>query len=173
MSVTLSQASIDVIVQTLSGVIATLDKAISHWESSKFDQQDYLNARFFSDMYPFSKQIQVIATWAENIPTILTGSAISTPVDDEDSLESLKARISKALAYVQTFDRAAIDESADKIVTFPIGKNKRTMTGRDFVLHHALPHFFFHTTTAYDLLRHKGLPLVKRDFMGQIQGIIE
>ena len=173
MSITLSQASIDVIVQTLSGLTGTIDKAIAHGAASKHDQQAYLTARFFPDMYPFDKQVRMVARWAESIPAMLAGVTADKPADDEKSLEDLKARLERALAYVQTFDRAVIDAAADKVLTFPAGAGTRRMTGRDFVLHYSLLHLFFHATTAYDLLRHSGVPLAKRDFMGQVQGIIE
>ena len=173
MSITLSQASIDVIIQTLSGLTGTLDKAIAHCAASKHDQQAYLTARFFPDMYPFDKQVRMVARWAENIPAMLAGVNADKPADDEKSLEDLKARLARALAYVQTFDRAVIDAAADKVLTFPAGAATRRMTGRDFVLHYSQLHLLFHATTAYDLLRHSGVPLAKRDFMGQVQGIIE
>ena len=173
MSITLSQASIDVIVQTLSGLTGTIDKAIAHCAASKYDQQAYLTARFFPDMYPFDKQVRMVARWAESIPAMLAGVTADKPADDEKSLEDLKARLERALAYVHTFDRAVIDAAADKVLSFPAGGGTRRMSGRDFVLHYSLLHLFFHATTAYDLLRHSGVPLAKRDFMGQVQGIIE
>ena len=173
MSISLSQASLDVIAQTLSGLMATIDKAIAHGAAAKYDQQAYLTARFFPDMYPFDKQVRMVARWAESIPAMLAGVTADKPADDEKSLEDLKARLERALAYAQSIDRAVIDAAADKVLTFPAGGGTRRMTGRDFVLHYALPHLFFHATTAYDLLRHGGVPLAKRDFMGQVQGIIE
>jgi hypothetical protein len=173
MSISLSQASIDVIVQTISGLTATIDKAIAHGAAAKYDQQAYLTARFFPDMYPFDKQVRMVARWAESIPAMLAGVSADKPADDEKSLEDLKARLERALAYAQSIDRAVIDAAADEVLTFPAGAGTRRMTGRDFVLHYSLPHLFFHATTAYDLLRHSGVPLAKRDFMGQVQGIIE
>ena len=173
MSISLSQASIDVIVQTISGLMGTIDKAIAHGAAAKYDQQAYLTTRFFPDMYPFDKQVRMVARWAESIPAMLAGVSADKPADDETSLEDLKARLERSLAYAQSIDRALIDAAADKVLTFPAGGGTRRMTGRDFVLHYSLPHLFFHATTAYDLLRHSGVPLAKRDFMGQVQGIIE
>ena len=173
MSISLSQASIDVIVQTISGLMGTIDKAIAHGAAAKYDQQAYLTARFFPDMYPFDKQVRMVARWAESIPAMLAGVSADKPADDEKSLEDVKARLERALAYAQSIDRAVIDAAADKVLSFPAGGGTRRMTGRDFVLHYGLPHLFFHATTAYDLLRHSGVPLAKRDFMGQVQGIIE
>ena len=173
MSISLSQASIDVIVQTISGLMGTIDKAIAHGAAAKYDQQAYLTTRFFPDMYPFDKQVRMVARWAESIPAMLAGVSADKPADDEKSLEDLKARLERALAYARSIDRAVIDAAADKVLTFPAGGGTRRMSGRDFVLHYSLPHLFFHATTAYDLLRHSGVPLAKRDFMGQVQGIIE
>ena len=173
MSISLSQASIDVIAQTISGLTATIDKAIAHGAAAKYDQQAYLTTRFFPDMYPFDKQVRMVARWAESIPAMLAGVSADKPADDETSLEDLKARLERSLAYAQSIDRAVIDAAADKVLTFPAGGGTRRMSGRDFVLHYSLPHLFFHATTAYDLLRHSGVPLAKRDFMGQVQGIIE
>ena len=173
MTISLSQASLDVIIQTLTGLSGALDKAIAHCAASKYDQQAYLTARFFPDMYPFDKQVRTVTRWAHAIPAMLTGAAVEKTADDEKTLEALKARVEAALAHVRAIDRAAIDAAADTVLTFPAGAGTRRMKGRDFVLHYALPHLFFHATTAYDLLRHSGLPLAKRDFMGQVQGIIE
>ncbi len=173
MTISLSQASLDVIIQTLTGLSGALDKAIAHCAAQKYDQQAYLTARFFPDMYAFDKQVRTVTRWAYAIPAMLTDANPEKPADDEKTLEDLKARVERALAYVRAFDRAAVDSAADKVLTFPAGAATRSMKGRDFVLHYALPHLFFHATTAYDLLRHSGLPLAKRDFMGQVQGIIE
>ena len=172
MSLTLSQASLDVIVQTLSALSGVLDKAIAHCAERKYDQQAFLTARFAPDMYPLAKQVQVVASWGENIPAMLAGVQAAKPANDETSLEQLKTRLQRALDYARTFDPQLIDDAAEKVLSFPAGGSTRRMKGRDFVLHYALPNLFFHATTAYDLARHCGLPLAKRDFMGPVQGII-
>jgi hypothetical protein len=124
-------------------------------------------------MYHFAKQVQVATSWCVNIPAMIAGVTAPKLPDDAASFEALKARIAAAIDYARSVDPAALDAGAERVLTFPAGAATRRMKGRDFLLHYSLPHFYFHCTTAYDILRHNGVPLAKRDFMGPVQGIIE
>ena len=173
MSISLHQLSVPVIVQMLSGLSGVIDKAAAFVAEKKVDPQALLTARFAPDMYDFAKQVRVSSTWGVWIAARLAGVEPPKFADDEKTFEELKTRVAKAIEFAKAQDVAAIDAAADKVIAFPAGPNIRKFKGRDFLMHFALPHFFFHCTTAYDLIRHSGVPLAKRDFMGPVQGIIE
>ena len=173
MPTALSELSIPVVVQQLSGLSGVIDKASAFCAEKKCDPQALLTARFAPDMYDFAKQVRVASTWGVWIAGRLAGVEPLKFADDEKSFDELKARVSKAIDFAKSVDKAAIDAAADKVIAFQAGPNVRKFKGKDFLMHFALPHFFFHCTTAYDLIRHAGVPLAKRDFMGPVQGMIE
>jgi hypothetical protein len=168
MAFSLYQASVPVFEQLLTGLSGVLDKAAAYVEEKKVDPTALLNDRLFSNMYPFIRQVQVAADWAKNTSARLAGVEPPKFPDEEKSFSELKERIAKTLAFIKGLDRAAIDASAEKQIVFPAGPAKRQMAGADFLLHQTMPHFFFHVTTAYDILRTNGLDLTKRDFMGPV-----
>ena len=95
----------------------------------------------------------------------------SQPARDEKTLEALRERIVKALAVVNSVKAADVDAHADKDVTFPMGPRQVTMKGKEYMMHFAFPNFYFHATTAYDILRHRGVAIGKRDFLGVVPGM--
>ena len=173
MSTALSELSIPVVVQMLTGLASVIDKAAGYVAEKKCDPQALLTARFAPDMYDLAKQIRVASTWGVSIAGRLAGVEPLKFSDDEKTFDDLKARVSRAIAFAQSVDKKAIDANADAVISFQAGPNVRKFKGKDFLMHFALPHFFFHCTTAYDLLRHSGAPITKRDFMGPVQGMIE
>lgn len=168
MSLSLSQATTPVILQMLGSLSNLCDKGAAHCAEKKIDPTALLTARLYPNMFMFQKQIQVATDWARNTVGRLAGVEIPKIVDDEKSFEELKARIDTAIAFVKSVDFAAIDAASDKEISWMAGPNKRAMQGADFALHQALPQFFFHCTTAYAILRHNGVELAKRDFMGDV-----
>ena len=143
-----------------------LDKAAAHCAAKKIDQAVLLQTRLTPDMFPFVKQVQLACDFAKNTMGRLTGEPPKFP-DEEKSLEDLKARIAKTVDYVKSFSAADIDATAEKDVTFPIGpQNTMTLKGAQYVVAFALPNFYFHATTAYDILRQCGVEIGKRDFLG-------
>ena len=168
MAFSLYQASVPVFEQMLTGLSGVLDKAAAYVEEKKIDPTALLNDRLFSNMFPFIRQVQVAADWAKNTSARLAGVEPPKFPDEEKSFAELKERIAKTLAFIKGLDHAAIDNAAEKQIVFPAGPAKRQMAGADFLLHQTMPHFFFHVTTAYDILRSNGLDLAKRDFMGPV-----
>ena len=168
MAFSLYQASVPVFTQILTGLSGVLDKAAAYVQEKKIDPAALLNDRLFSNMFPLIRQVQVAADWAKNCSARLAGVEPPQFANDEKSFEDLKARIAKTLDFVKGLDAAAIDAAVEKEIVFPAGAEKRKMAGADFLLHQTLPHFFFHVTTAYDILRTNGIDLVKRDFMGPV-----
>lgn len=165
----ISSASIPVFEIGLNALSVILDKAEAHAEAKKIDPTVLLNARLFPDMFPLTRQVQIACDQAKNGAARLAGLEPPKHEDNEKTFAELKARIAKALAYVKTLDAKAIDVATDRQVTFPLGpNNKGHMKGADYLNHFALPNFYFHLTTAYDILRHCGVEIGKRDFLGAI-----
>jgi hypothetical protein len=173
MSFSLYEASVPVIVQMLGGLTGVIEKAAAAVAERKLDPQALLGTRFAPDMYPFAKQIQVASMWGVTIPARLAGVEPLKFGDDEKTFDDLKARVARAIEFAKSIDAKAIDANADTVISIPAGPNIRKYKGKHFLMHFALPHFFFHCTTAYDLIRHAGLPLAKRDYMGPVIGLIE
>ncbi len=173
MSTALSDLAIPVVVQMLSGVSGVIEKTAAYAVERKLDPQALLSTRFAPDMYDFAKQVRVASMWGVSIAAKLAGVEPMKFDDDEKTFEELRARVSKAIAYAQSMDRKAIDANAETVIAFQAGAGVRKFKGKDFLLHFAMPHLFFHCATAYDLMRHAGVPLAKRVYMGPVQGMIE
>jgi uncharacterized protein len=167
MSFSMYAASIPAFTSTLGALAKILDKAAAHCEAKKIDPAALLTMRLYPDMFTFTKQVQLACDFAKNTAGRLTGEPPKFP-DDEKSFDELKARIGKTLDYLKGFKAADIDATTDKDVTFPIGPQQTmTLKGAQFLVNMALPNFYFHATTAYDILRHAGVELGKRDFLGR------
>jgi hypothetical protein len=148
---------------------AILDKAEAYAEAKRIDPTVLLTARLFPDMFAFTRQVQSACDQAKNGGARLAGIDPPKYEDNEKTIAELKARIAKTVAFVKTLDARKIDASADREITLPLGpNNKGHMKGADYLNHFALPNFYFHLTTAYDILRHCGVEIGKRDFLGAI-----
>jgi hypothetical protein len=165
----MSQASLPVFEIGLNALSGILDKAEAHSASGKTDAATLLGARLAPDMFALTRQVQVVADQAKNGAARLAGVEPPAFEDKETTIGELKARLARTVAYLKTLDPKQIDASADREITFPLGAtNKGHMKGRDFLNHFVLPNFYFHLTAAYAILRHNGLEIGKRDFLGAI-----
>lgn len=165
----LSRAAIPSFEIGLNALSAILDKAQAHAEAKRFDSAVLLNTRLFPDMFPLTRQVQIACDQAKNGGARLSGVEPPKHEDNEKTMAELKARIAKTVAFVKTLDAAKIDGAGDREITFPLGpENKGHMRGADYLNHFVLPNFYFHLTTAYAILRHCGVELGKRDFMGGV-----
>jgi hypothetical protein len=165
----MSNASIPVFEISLNALSALLDKAAAYAEAKKIDPTALLNTRLFPDMFALTRQVQSACDQAKNGGARLAGIDPPRYEDNEKTIAELKARIAKTVAFVKTLDAKKIDASASQEITFPLGpNNKGHMKGADYLNHFVLPNFYFHVTTAYDILRHCGLEIGKRDFFGAI-----
>ena len=170
MPLTMHNASIPVFLQSLGALELILAKAEAHAAARKIAPDAILFARLFPDMFHLTRQIQIACDFAMKTTARLAGQEPPKVEDGEKSFDEVKARIARAIAYLKAADVAAIDASADRDITFPIGPNQMTMTGADYLSRFALPNFYFHATTAYAILRENGVELGKRDFLGQFTG---
>jgi uncharacterized protein len=167
MTISMYQASVPVLVQFLTSLSAVLDKAAAHAEAKKIDPSVLLNTRLYPDMFPLVRQVRAATDHAVNAGGRLAGADLPTFANTEASIPELKERITKAIEFLKGLKPADIDGSEDKEIkiTFPSGAT-REFTGQTFLLNQTLPNFYFHCTTAYDILRQCGVELGKRDFMG-------
>jgi len=169
MPLSLSQASVPAFEIGLNALSAVLDKAEAHAAAKKIDPAVLLHSRLSPDMFDLVRQVQVAADQAKNGSSRLAGVEAPRYEDNETTVDQLKARLAKTVAYLKTLDHKAIDASTDREITFPLGPtNKGHMKGDDYLNHFVLPNFYFHVTAAYAILRHCGVELGKRDFMGAI-----
>ena len=162
----MSNASIPVFEISLNALSVLLDKAEAYAEAKKIDPTALLNTRLFPDMFTFTRQVQSACDQAKNGGARLAGIDPPRYEDTEKTIPELKARIAKTVDYLKGFKPAEIDGTEDKEITLKFGSGERKFTGLGLLLGHILPNFYFHCTTAYDILRHCGIELVKRDFMG-------
>ena len=167
MPISMSTVAITSFEQTLNALSKILDKAAAHCEAKKIDPAVLLGMRLYPDMLPLTKQVQLTSDFAKNTIGRLTGEPPKFP-DEEKTIAELKTRVAKTLDYVKSVTPAQIDAAVDKDVTFPIGPQQTmTLKGSDYLIGFALPNFYFHAATAYDILRHAGVEIGKRDFLGR------
>jgi len=164
----MSKASIPVFETVLNALSAVLDKAEAHAGAKKFEPAVLLGMRLAPDMFTLTRQVQVATDQAKNGTARLAGVEPPKFEDTESTIPQLKERIAKTIAFLKTLDTKAIDASADRDITFPLGPKKAQMRGDDYLNHFVLPNFYFHATSGYAILRHAGADLGKRDFLGAV-----
>jgi len=168
MSFTMSQASLPVFEIGLSALSGVLDKAAAHAAAKKCDPTVLLGWRLAPDMFALTRQVQVACDQAKNGAARLAGIEAPKYEDNETTLDQLKERIARTLAFLKTLDKGAIDASSEREITFPLGQGKGQMKGADYLDHFVLPNFYFHLTAAYACVRNCGADIGKRDFLGAI-----
>jgi uncharacterized protein len=161
------EASVPAYLQILNSLTGILTKAEAHCAAKKIEPEVLLGARLYPDMLPLSKQVQFVSDFAMKGCARLTGSEVPSTPDTEKTFEELKQRLAKAIDYVKAFKPAQFDGGETREVTFPSGPDKTTtLTGQQFLGHFSLPNFHFHAATAHGILRHNGVEIGKRDFLG-------
>jgi hypothetical protein len=166
MTISMYQASVPRLVNALGNLSNILDKAQAHADAKKLDPAVLPGLRLFPDMLPLKSQVQIASDTAKGVVARLAGVEIPAYEDTETTLAELKARIAKTIAFVQTFTPAQIDGTEDKEIVTRRGEKETRYTGMQFLLGHAIPNVYFHVTTAYAILRHNGVELGKRDYLG-------
>ena len=166
MAVSLYQISVPVFVKHLNGLANCMKKAQALYTEKKYDEATLLAYRFYPDMFNFTQQVQFATNHARNCAALLAGVEAPKVEDGEKSLADLIARVEKTVAYLGTFKPEQIDGAEEKSVTVKMRDRETTYKGLELLLNRSLPNFYFHCTTAYDIMRHNGVELGKRDFMG-------
>jgi hypothetical protein len=164
LSLSIHDVSVPVFVRALGNLSAILDKAVEHAKANGLDEAELINARLAPDMLTLAGQIQRVSDTAKGAGARLSASENPSFADTETTFPDLQARIARTVDYLNSLPVAAFDGARD--VTIPIRRQPTTMSGQAYLLTFALPNFFFHVTTAYDILRHKGVGVGKMDYLG-------
>lgn len=166
MTFSMYSASVPVFTQILTSLSAILDKAEAHAEARKIEPAALLQARLFPDMFALTRQVQVAADFAKGACARLAGVDVPKYEDTEQSFAELRARLAKTIAFIKSLPAEAIEGSAERDITTGSGDKTRHFKGASYLMHYAMVHFFFHATTTYDILRHDGVDVGKKDFVG-------
>ncbi|MET3118021.1 hypothetical protein AAKU64_002245 [Undibacterium sp. GrIS 1.8] len=167
MTISMYAASVPVFRQMLNSLSDVLSKAEAHATAKNIDPAALLQSRLFPDMLPFTRQIQIAADFAKSVPARLASIEVPAYEDNEQTFADLQARIAKTLALLDTLTPTQFDGSEElEIVLRPGTPKEKKLSGQNYLLSYGLPQFFFHVTTAYSLLRHNGIEIGKKDYMG-------
>lgn len=167
MTLSMYQASVPVFKQMLGGLSGVLAKAEAHAAARKIEPAALLQARLYPDMFALLRQVQVACDFAKSVSARIAGVAVPGFEDTEVSFADLQARIAKTLAFIDNLSAAQIDGSEERQIVTQAGTAKeKIFNGQSYLLNYGLPHFFFHTTTAYAILRHSGVEVGKKDYIG-------
>ena len=167
MSLSMHHAAVPVFQQLLGSLDALLATAETHATERKIDPNALLQARLYPDMFPLLRQVQIACDFAKGVSARLAAAEVPVYDDKEQSFADLRALVAKTLAFIGTLDPAAFEGAESReIVLRPGTPKERRLAGHAYLLHYGLPQFFFHVTTTYALLRHNGVEVGKRDYMG-------
>jgi hypothetical protein len=166
MKISMYQASVPRFVNILGNLSSILDKAQAYSDARKLGAEVLTAYRLFPDMLPMTSQVQIACDTAKGAVARLAGVDIPVHEDSEKTLADLKARIAKTIAFIQTVTPEQIDGTEDKEIVIKRGEQETRFNGMQFLLGRAVPNFYFHVTTAYNILRHNGVEIGKRDYLG-------
>lgn len=166
MKISMYQASVPVFIRMLNNLAAVLGKGEAYAEAKKIDPTVLTGSRLYPDMFPLSRQVQIATDNAKGPAARLAGVEVPKFEDNEKTFAELRARIQKTVEFLQTLKPEQIDGSEDRTITLPMRTKTLTFQGMPYLLNFALPNFYFHVTTAYDILRHNGVEIGKQDFLG-------
>lgn len=166
MTISMYQASVPVFIRSLNNLAAIMEKGAAHAQARKIDETVLLGSRLFPDMFPLSRQVQLATDTARSGVGRLAGVDFPAYEDTETTIGQLLQRIRNSITYLESLRPAQIDGSEDKTVFWQTRSSTRSMEGLPYLMNHLLPNVHFHVTTAYDILRHNGVELGKKDFLG-------
>ena len=166
MTISMYQVSIPRFVHMLNNLAAILDRAQAYAEAKKIDAATLPSARLYPDMLPLTSQVRIACDTAKRAAALLAG--VDNPVyeDNETTLPELKARVERTIGFLNTIRAAQVDGTENREIVVKVGGKDTPFKGMQFLLARAIPNFYFHVTTAYDILRHNGLDVGKKDFLG-------
>ncbi|MDH3645920.1 MAG: DUF1993 domain-containing protein [Gammaproteobacteria bacterium] len=168
MTLSMYQASVPVLSHNLKSLDSILAKAKAHAEAQEIDPAVLLNARLYPDMFPMLKQVQIATDIGSRGICRIAGREPESMPDTETTFDELRARVRHALEQIESFRPEQIDGSEQRAIRLKLRNgNEIDFNGQSFLLNFILPNLFFHITTAYDILRHNGVPLGKSDFLGR------
>jgi len=165
-SISIYHVSVPMFLHSLGALSNVLTKAEAHAAERKIEPSVLANSRLAPDMFPLKRQVQLATDHAKGAPSRLAGREIPSYEDTEETFAELHARIAKTRDYLGTFAEADFEGAEDRPIVIKGRQRDLNFTGLEYLQHFALPNFFFHVTTAYDILRHKGVEIGKRDYLG-------
>jgi uncharacterized protein len=168
MTLAMFEAAVPAFLQTLNSLSAILGKAEAFAAERKIDPSVLLGYRLAPDMFALTRQVQIATDHAKGCCARLAGVEVPKYADDDASFADLKARIARTIDFVQSFKPGDIDGSDDRDITLTVGGREISFKGQKYLVSFVLPNFYFHATTAYLILRHCGVPIGKRDFLGMV-----
>lgn len=168
MTISMYQASVPVFIRMLNNLVAILEKAAAHAEAKKIAPAVLLNSRLYPDMFPLSRQVQIASDTAKGGAARLAGMEPPKYEDNETTFPELIERLRKTIAYLNTLKPEQIDGSEKRAVTLKVRDESLTFEGLTFLLNRALPNLYFHVSTAYAILRHSGVEIGKKDYLGKM-----
>jgi uncharacterized protein len=166
MSISMYQASIPRFINILGNLSVILDKAEAYAVARKLEPTVLTSFRLYPDMLPMTTQVQIACDAAKGVAARLAGVPIPAFEDNETTLMELKARIDKTIAFLKTITAQQVDGTEDKDIVIKRGEKETHYKGMQFLLGHAVPNFYFHVATTYNILRHNGVDIGKRDYLG-------
>jgi hypothetical protein len=166
MPLSVYESSVPVFHRALAAFSGVIDKAVAHAEARKIDPAVFVGARLYPDMLPFAAQVRIACDHAKGASARLAGQPIPKFADNETTLPEFKARITATLDFIGGLAPAAFEGAEQRDMTFMAAGKERTLRGDLYLLHYAMPNFYFHVTTGYDILRHNGVEIGKRDYLG-------
>lgn len=166
MTISMYQASVPTFIRVLTNLSEILKKGAAYAETKKIDPPVLLNSRLFPNMFTLTRQAQIVTDMTKGCAARLAGQEPPSYEDKESSFPELLARIDKTIAFLKTFTPAQIDGTEEKSISLKIGGQSLSFQGQPYLLGYVLPNIYFHTTTAYNILRHSGVELAKKDYLG-------
>ena len=166
MAISMYQASAPRFANTLNNLSAILAKAKAHAEARKIDEQVLTSSRLFPDMFALARQVQIACDTAKGAVARLAGVEMPKHEDTEKTFDELKERIARTLAFIATVKAAQVDGSEEKEIVLKLQGKDVSTRAMTYLLGRAWPNFYFHVTTAYNILRHNGVEIGKGDFIG-------
>jgi len=166
MTISLYQASVPAFIRALNNLAAILEKAAAHAQARKIDASVLLNSRLFPDMFPLVRQVQIATDTARSGAGRLAGVEFPACEDKETTFPDLALRIQSSIGFLQSLQPAQIDGAEDKTISWQTRSSTKSMQGLPYLMNHLLPNIHFHVATAYGILRHHGVELGKKDFLG-------
>ena len=167
MTISMYQISAPVFTKMLGALANVLDKGAAFAVAKKIDPAVLMASRLAPDMFPLTRQVQIAADFAKGPVARLAGLEVPKYDDNETTIDALKARLEKTIAFVKGFGPSQIDGTEERDINLTVGGQPQTLTGQNYLLHFALPNFYFHITAAYAILRHNGVEVGKKDYMGR------
>ncbi len=168
MSLSMHEASVTAFIKSLSNLKSCLEKAKAHAAEHKIEEAVLIGSRLYPDMLPLSAQVQIATDIARSATARLAGVEPGKYDDNEKTFDDLTARIQRAVDDMSKLDKSAFEGATARSITRPVRGEPHTFTGTNYLLQFAVPNVYFHVATAYDILRHNGVPLGKSDFLGKM-----